>query len=371
MLLSRAFNLKIYGNKTKADTARYTSEKHLMYVRHWVNQLYFRHDGKAFSTDGMGMLANQAQHLARAIVGAERASTKATGNKSNVPQIRQIGCPARVEVSGTKHFDYWLSVENEFTRRGRIFLPCKSHVRLNRFLKEGWILNEASAELFYGRDGLAYARVFVQKEVAKALPVPEVLGCDVGYRNGVARSDGYIGKNIGKVIKTQKKKDQERRRQASLARKPFVARLKQDQIWFTGGGLPAKKVKTVVKQYLDIEARRAVGRSKRAGQSLCVESPKVIANLRSGSLQGWARNYFSARCRVIGAEEGVFVWEVNPAYTSITCNRCGKTDAKSRSGASFVCVACGHVAHADVNAGKNIAVKGRRSLSALLKRRVA
>jgi transposase len=396
-MLSRTFLLKLAPNKAKLDTARYTYEKHLLYVQHWTTQLYFKPDFKeglitsrkglsdeekavlnkkaqAFSTEGTGMLCNQAQQRARAILSAHWASTEATGNKSNVPQVKQIGCPARLEASKTKEFDYWLSVENAMEKRGRVMLPCHSHIRLNHFLKTGWTLNMETAELYY-RSGVPYARVFVQKEVAKPVLSEDTLGCDVGYRNGVARSDGYIGQNTAKVIKAQRNKEKAQKRQDSLADQPRIKQLHKEHIQFTGKP-PARhykgrRTKTVVKQILDIEARRAIARCKPTGKTLCVESPKVLNNLRSGSLQGWARNYFAARCHVIGAEEGVAVWEVNPAYTSQTCNGCGKTDAQSRSGASFICTACGHMAHADVNAGKNIASKGGRSLREVLRKRRA
>jgi ribosomal protein L37AE/L43A len=52
-----------------------------------------------------------------------------------------------------------------------------------------------------------------------------------------------------------------------------------------------------------------------------------------------------------------WVEKVDPAYTSQTCNACGHRDPKNReSQAVFRCRACGHTAHADVNAARNIAV---------------
>ncbi|WP_344586007.1 transposase, partial [Nonomuraea roseoviolacea] len=46
---------------------------------------------------------------------------------------------------------------------------------------------------------------------------------------------------------------------------------------------------------------------------------------------------------------------VNPANTSRTCARCGHIAAENRvSQAVFTCTACGHAAHADVNAAVNI-----------------
>ncbi|WP_226899637.1 transposase [Nonomuraea phyllanthi] len=46
---------------------------------------------------------------------------------------------------------------------------------------------------------------------------------------------------------------------------------------------------------------------------------------------------------------------VNPAGTSRTCAGCGHCAAENRvTQAEFVCTACGHTAHADVNAAINI-----------------
>ena len=51
---------------------------------------------------------------------------------------------------------------------------------------------------------------------------------------------------------------------------------------------------------------------------------------------------------------------INPRYTSQTCNECGTIDSKSRlSQSEFVCTSCGHISNADVNAAKNILLKGK------------
>jgi len=224
-------------------------------------------------------------------------------------------------------------------------LPCKSHKKLNQALRDGWVLND-TAEFFKDKNGKFYARVFVQKEVSKAEKKEVSLGCDVGYRNSVIRSDRYIGRNISRIIRT------ERQKQASRQK----------------NGLEVKKslgLKSRIKQVLDLEAKIAVRRSQKAKLNLVVESPKVLANLSSGKLHGWGRSYFANRCQVLGKEQGVFIWEVNPAYTSQTCFKCGHVDKQSRAGVSFVCTKCGHADHADINAARNIALKGTESLGKL------
>jgi putative transposase len=56
---------------------------------------------------------------------------------------------------------------------------------------------------------------------------------------------------------------------------------------------------------------------------------------------------------------GRVVLAVNPHNTSRTCTHCGHCAAGNRHGAVFRCQACGHQAHADINAAHNILRAGR------------
>ncbi|WP_131802493.1 RNA-guided endonuclease InsQ/TnpB family protein, partial [Parafrankia soli] len=68
---------------------------------------------------------------------------------------------------------------------------------------------------------------------------------------------------------------------------------------------------------------------------------------------GWG--VFLAVLRAKAESAGRTVVEVNPANTSRTCAVCGHCHADNRrTQAAFTCVACGHAAHADVNAAVNI-----------------
>ena len=56
---------------------------------------------------------------------------------------------------------------------------------------------------------------------------------------------------------------------------------------------------------------------------------------------------------------GVPVVYVDPAYTSQMCSACGHVSKKNRPDqATFCCTSCGFAEHADVNAARNIAVRG-------------
>jgi putative transposase len=56
---------------------------------------------------------------------------------------------------------------------------------------------------------------------------------------------------------------------------------------------------------------------------------------------------------------GRAVVTVDPRNTSRRCASCGHVSAGNRCGAVFRCQACGHEAHADINAAVNILRAGR------------
>ena len=70
---------------------------------------------------------------------------------------------------------------------------------------------------------------------------------------------------------------------------------------------------------------------------------------------GQLRSFIAYKAKLAG----VPVVFVDPRNTSRTCNRCGFVSKRNRtSQAEFSCIRCGHQAHADLNAARNLAVRG-------------
>jgi putative transposase len=88
-----------------------------------------------------------------------------------------------------------------------------------------------------------------------------------------------------------------------------------------------------------------------------IEAPGVNVAQKRGLNRSIADQGWSQLVSMIGykaADAGAQVVKVNPANTSRTCAECGAVDARSRRAEWFRCVACGHVADADVNAARNV-----------------
>lgn len=336
--------LRCYPNTSKLDTARYASMRMHQLVNAFVGKLYFTPDHK-IRTTGLGQIAGQARHFAEGVIRQHRALVKATKQKSNVPNIRESWCLGRLEKASGTSFDYWLRVSNEWTAKKCVRLPVKANKAFNRALRDGWYFNPICE--FKIVRGMPYARVFVQKIATKCSRPSFMLGADIGIKHAVVFSDGHLGHGLHPVMIKQKNRIAERQRQKH---KKF-------------------KQRTEVKQILDREAKILLRRSKQVGAGLAVEDPRVLGNLKSGTLHGWARSYFANRVHTLGREQGVLVLDINPAYTSQTCSKCGIVDKESRvSRDLFTCKVCGHSQHADVNAARNIALKGTQILNEKLLR---
>jgi putative transposase len=84
---------------------------------------------------------------------------------------------------------------------------------------------------------------------------------------------------------------------------------------------------------------------------------------RSINDAGWAQ--FRSILEAKAEEAGRTVMSVNPRHTSQTCHECGHVERGNRvSQAEFRCKRCGHEAHADINAARNILGAGLALLDA-------
>jgi putative transposase len=72
-------------------------------------------------------------------------------------------------------------------------------------------------------------------------------------------------------------------------------------------------------------------------------------------LSQWQRRLMRQSVTNAAERRGLLVDDVNPAYTSQDCSRCGLRGIRKRH--AFSCPHCGHEAHADVNAAVNIRLR--------------
>ena len=202
--------------------------------------------------------------------------------------------------------------------------------------------------------------------VPDPIPAPgtgEVVGVDRGVTVAVALSTGEMTSPAGlspkeaeRLLRLQRRlararRGSNRRRKA----RTLIGRLKarevdrrKDWVEKTSTDL-ATRFDVIRVENLNVKAmtRSARGTIEAPGRSVAQK-----AGLNRGILKsGWGLLVTRLEQKAPGRVE-----KVKAAYTSQTCNACKHIASNSRkSQATFVCVACGHRANADVNAARNIA----------------
>jgi putative transposase len=196
-------------------------------------------------------------------------------------------------------------------------------------------------------------------------------GIDVGIARYASISDGTTVDNprwgraaAGQLTAAQQRlarakrlsKNRERKRETVAARHRKIANQRKD--------FHHKQARALVGRYdlLVVEDLKVANMLRRAKPVVDPENPEQFlpngARAKSGlnrsiSEAGWGQFISILRAK---AEEAGRVWiEVDPRHTSDGCEKCGYAARKNRvTQAEFVCQRCGHTAHADEHAARNI-----------------
>ncbi|WP_310739223.1 transposase [Microbispora sp. H10830] len=201
-----------------------------------------------------------------------------------------------------------------------------------------------------------------------AEPLPRTgaaVGLDMGVASLATTSDGdhldnprHLASSAGRMAAaqralTRKKRGSNRRRKAVARVAALHAKVRRQRLDYAH-----KQALTLVRGYDVIvhEDLRIVNMTRSASGT--IEQPGRNVAAKSGLNRSILDAGWGVFLRVLAhkAESaGREVIAVNPANTSRTCSRCGHCAKENRlTQAQFRCQACGHEAHADVNAAKNI-----------------
>lgn len=221
------------------------------------------------------------------------------------------------------------------------------------------------------RDGDAwFASIVCELELAEPAPrVEPTVALDRGVVNLLADSDGRFVENSRPlkaslrrlahaqrvVARRQKGSANQKKAKARVARLCRQVRRRRDHVLHVEAHRYAKSHGTVVVERLEVRnmTRSAKGTAEEPGRNVRAKAGLNRAILDSG----WSRLVQLLRYKLAWA--GGRLVEVRAAYSSQTCAICGVVAAGSRrSQDAFECVACGHCAHADVNAAKVLLSRG-------------
>lgn len=323
--MNLSYKLKLYPSVNKADTLAALAALFSRTHADVTTQLACMERPRLPSTKGLGEFLGRAYR--RAFIDYQR--TKKAGHTPGFLKAELIDSAEVQHPRKAKGFDCWIMLRGTTTSRGKnggFYIPARKHKAINRTLAlAGAKLNE-SAEVFR-KSGKWYARVSVSVPLAEVQAPKEWLGCDIGARAAVTRSDGYRGPDLRPILKRQRNRkvmDQKR-------------------------GIDRRVATSPQRQVLAREARKVVTVCQHSGRGIALEDPKRLIRWK-----GHAARYFATRVGLLAALVGVSVALIRPAYTSITCSHCGWVEKKQRHKEMFRCWHCGFTHNADQNASRVI-----------------
>lgn len=217
------------------------------------------------------------------------------------------------------------------------------------------------ADLIY-RDGMYFLHVTCNVAEAARYAPTSYLGVDLGVANLATTSDGT--QCTGAIVERVRVRHADRRRrlnreatrQQRKCRRPKNVRRALNRL--------GKRESLFRRDVNHCITKQVVGLAEGTKRGIAVEdltgirSRTRFAKSQRARIGGWAFAQWQAFCAYKAQRAGVPYVVVNPAYTSQTCNQCGVIDKASRlDQARFVCTACGHSVHADVNAAQMIAAR--------------
>jgi putative transposase len=233
------------------------------------------------------------------------------------------------------------------TLGGRVIVPFI----LGKYQETRLNLPKGQCDLIRRTDGRWFLIITVDVPAEAPIPVTDFIGVDLGIANIATDSDGneHSGKDMEKVRRKHNLQRKRLQRRGTKGAKKKLKRLRGKEARFR-------------RHQNHVISKQIVTRAKGTVRGIALEDLQGIRDRITAygtdarnRLSGWSFGQLYDFLNYKAQVAGVPVETVDPRNTSRTCARCGHCSKSNRkSQAEFVCKACGHRAHADVNAARNI-----------------
>jgi putative transposase len=258
----------------------------------------------------------------------------------------------RVECRETKIAHYWVRIPVKL-RRGGVWVAVKPHCEITEDL-------EICESKLLRRNGEYFLHLTVKREVELKTSYSSVLAIDMGIRHMACSVGTQSGQTHFYGLELRKARGHYFHLRKSLGRKKLLKVVKRI----------GDKEGRITNDQLHKIAKTIVDEAERTNAIIAIGNPKEIRRNGKGrrfnrKLNSWPfwklRQYITYKANW----RGIRVIEVNEAYTSQLCWRCGALGKRSGSHHGlFECSRCGLKENADRNGAFNI---GRRALGYMSK----
>jgi putative transposase len=239
------------------------------------------------------------------------------------------------------------------TLKGRVIVPFV----MGAHQAERFDLKKGQTDLVLRADGKWFLLVTVDVPETAPIPAIDFLGVDLGVENIAGDSDGEI--HSGKDIEA--KRFAQARRRKAIGKKTRGAGRQRRRRCHKAIRRGERKEARYRRDVNHCISKRIVAKAQGTERGIALEDLKGIRDRtrfrkpQRFRLGAWAFFQLRAFLEYKAALAGIPCVTVDPSNTSRTCAECGHCEKGNRkSQAEFSCRSCGHAAHADLNAARNI-----------------
>ena len=196
--------------------------------------------------------------------------------------------------------------------------------------------------------------------------VKSAIGCDMGITYLVHLSDGHqienpkfaTNKKVKRTLKIRQRRvsrkvkgSKNRKKSASIVGRLHkkITDKRQAHQWFIANTISSRNVDAIGVEDLNVS-----GMLKRCRVKIDETTGRFLPNGQSRK-KGLNRSILDAswneliqKIEYMAGKSGKVFLRVNPRCTSQKCNDCGYIEAGNRDKEKFICLSCGHMAHADI-----------------------
>ena len=257
--------------------------------------------------------------------------------KRDKPKLRNLSLVLdnrfiKIEKAKNSTFDYWIKIAT--LNKGKpILIPFKSYDYANSYF-ENWQLAKGGRLLKH--EGKWFLVLTFEKETLLEKKEGKIIGIDIGIKKLMVTSEGQeYGRDIEKLVSKIQKKQQKSKafNQALKERDYYINKTIKEISW--------NELKTIVMENIK-NIKQNSKKERRLNKPFRTK------------FQRWTYSQLIQRIKLTAEATGVHLQQVNPAYTSQTCSKCGFVHKQNRKGEIFLCRNCDYTDDADYNASKNI-----------------
>ncbi len=263
----------------------------------------------------------------------------------------------------------------------KIYLPSIGWMRFfkSRNIPDGF--NLKTVTIRQKSEGWYVSIRIENKDVPQSNPkdlvqVKTAIGCDLGIKKLLALSNGELIENpqfekqLSKRKTIRQRRASRKKKGSSNQRKAYalithldqkITNQREDYQWKIAHHL-VRLADVIVLEDLNIQGMIKKCRAKQDEHGKFLKNGQSAKRALNRLIRDCSWGNLKLKIESVAAKFGSICLDVSPKFTSQQCSHCGHIQKENRNKERFLCLNCGFLADADIQASINIGMKGLKTL---------